>query len=150
MLKLIHTLVMQNKAISLWHHNTASKTKKNKWNFKNVKKKRKEGFHSQLISLLSYVMHETGGCGAGERGEGTGTGTAWLRNTEGIELIHSGQGEHFLQESWTGNEREGRLLFPTGYTLLYSHIKKEEKKKIQNVSRASVKTLESSCRGCMW
>jgi len=38
-----------------------------------------------------------GGCGAGERGEGTGT--AWLRNTEGGELIHCGQGEHFLQES---------------------------------------------------
>lgn len=45
-------------------------------------------------------MRETGGCGAGEGGgEGTGTGTAWLRNTEGGELIHSGQGEHFLQES---------------------------------------------------
>ncbi len=45
-------------------------------------------------------MHETGGMGrdgTGERGEGTGT--AWLRNTEGEELIHSGQGEHFLQES---------------------------------------------------
>lgn len=131
MLKLIHTLVMQNKAISLWHHNTASKTKKNKWNFKNVKKKkRKEGFHSQLISLLSYVMHETGGCGAGERGEGTGTGTAWLRNTEGGRA-HSQRAGGALSTGILNWKRERRkIIVPYRlHTVVFTHKKKKRKKK---------------------
>lgn len=118
---------------------------------KRLKILKKDSIHSYYPS--SDVLCVKLGGGGLERGgrerEQHGSGT--LR---GESSFTAGRASTFYRNpELEMREKEDYCSLQVTYCCIHTIKKKEveEKKKyIQNVSRASVKTLESSCRGCMW
>jgi len=92
-----------------------------------------------LCVKLGDVGRERGGREREQHGSGT------LR---GESSFTAGRGSTFYRNpELEMREKEGYCSLQVTHFCIHTKIKN---KKIQNVSRASVKTLESSCRGCMW